>query len=398
MPTHGDVYIHHRVTTFGYYVKGIWLCSEQVDSKDFHYYNAFQQMLKRYKKMKEKTDPKEITQALQNCLANIPFLQMGEITANESMSGPDFLIEIRIKNRSLTIIAEYKTNGQPRIARSASYQIKDWLEKGIGVYGILIAPYISPVAADICEEAGIGYIDLAGNCLLSFETVFIRREGKDNTRIQRRNLRSLYSKKAERILRVLLTETRQYWKTETLAQIAKVSYGQISNVKAVLADREWLSLDQDGIKLSDPSAVLNEWTTQYRYKRSKFLDYYAMADIAECEYKLAETCQSRKIRYALTAFSGAARLAPAVRYQRVTAYIDGDVGALSDTLGWKRVTSGANVSLLVPYDEGVFFNNQEIDGVQIVSPLQIYLDLQDYSSRGQEAAQSIRKVIEKSWQ
>jgi hypothetical protein len=103
------------------------------------------------------------------------------------------------------------------------------------------------------------------------------------------------------------------------------------------------------------------------------------------------------MRYALTAFSAAARLAPAVRYQRAVAYADGDPDSLADSLGWKPVTSGANVSLLTPYDEGVFFDSRERDGTQLVTPVQIYLDLQNYRSRGQEAAQAIRKVIEQTW-
>jgi hypothetical protein len=61
------------------------------------------------------------------------------------------------------------------------------------------------------------------------------------------------------------------------------------------------------------------------------------------------------------------------------------------------VTSGATVSLLVPYDEGVFYDSREVDGTQLVSPVQIYLDLQNYRNRGQEAAQAIRKGIEQSW-
>jgi hypothetical protein len=261
-----------------------------------------------------------------------------------------------------------------------------------------MAPYISPEAANVCVEAGIGYFDLAGNCLLSFETVFINREGKPNPQVQQRKLRSLYSSKAERILRVLLTDAKQNWKTESLAKTAKISYGQIAKVKSLLADREWLIPNTSGIRLRTPNAVLQEWANQYRYQRNQIFDYYAMANVLECESQIAEVCQSQKMRYALTAFSGAARLAPSVRYQRVTAFVDGEIDTLANKLGWKRVTSGANVSLLVPYDEGVFFNVQEIDGIQVVTPVQIYLDLQNYRGRGQEAAENIRKVIEHSWQ
>ena len=77
--------------------------------------------------------------------------------------------------------------------------------------------------------------------------------------------------------------------------------------------------------------------------------------------------------------------------------MDGDLDSLTDSLGWKPVTSGANVSILVPYDEGVFFENREVGGTQLAAPIQIFLDLQNYRGRGQEAAQAIQKVIEQSW-
>lgn len=344
-----------------------------------------------------KINQKEILQTLRECLENIPFLEMGEVSFNENTSGPDFQIKVWIKNQSQTILAEYKDNGQPRLARLATYEMQAWLAQGIGIYGIIIAPYISPDSAKICAEAGIGYLDLAGNCLLSFETIFIQRQGKANPQVKDRKLRSLYSPKAERILRVLLTEPRKSWKTKDLSKATEVSYGQIANVKRLLEDREWLATDEGGIRLGNPNVVLNEWASQYRYQRNQILDYYAMADTAECEYQLAEACQRQKIRYALTAFSGAARLAPAVRYQRATAYIDGNLDLLIEALGWKRVTSGANASLLVPYDKGVFFGSREIGEIQIVAPVQIYLDLQVDRGRGQEAAQNIRKVIEQTW-
>lgn len=347
--------------------------------------------------MKVNAGEKAAFQALRDCLEEIPFIQLLNVPVADNAPGPDFRMDVRIQNRPLTILANYKSSGQPRLAREAALQIRDYLAKGRGDYGVFIAPYISPDSASICKEAGIGYLDFAGNCLLSFETVYVHREGKPNSSIQRRELRSLYSPKAERILRVLLSRPQQGWKTETLAEAAQVSFGQVSNVKKLLTDREWLAPSGGGIRLNNPGAVLDEWAAQYRFRRNQVVDYYALAEVAECEYQLAEACQRQRVRYALTAFSGAARLAPAVRYPRAVAYVDGDLETLTSSLGWKPVTSGANVSLLVPYDEGVFVDNREMDGTQLVSPIQIYLDLQNYRGRGQESAQAIRKVIEQSW-
>jgi hypothetical protein len=354
-------------------------------------------LLKGYKIMKIENGEMAILQALRDYLNEIPFLQLINDSIAKNGTGPDLRADVRVQNSSYTIMAEYKSSGQPRLAREAAFRIKDWLAKGLGSYGVFAAPYISPEAAEVCKETGIGYLDLAGNCLLTFGTVYIHREGKPNSSLERRELRSLYSPKAERILRVLLSRLQQDWKTGNLAEAAQVSFGQVSNVKKLLADREWLAPNTSGIRLNKPGAVLDEWAAQYRFRRNQVLDYYALAEVAECEYQLAEACKRQGVRYALTAFSGAARLAPAVRYQRAIAYVDGNLDSVIDELGWKPVNSGANVSLLVPYDEGVFFDGREMDGAQLATPIQIYLDLQNYRGRGQEAAQAVRKVIEQEW-
>jgi len=65
----------------------------------------------------------------------------------------------------------------------------------------------------------------------------------------------------------------------------------------------------------------------------------------------------------------------------------------------KEVESGANLSLLVPADEGVLYGAQKAaDGAQLVSPLQAYLDLKSYRGRGEEAAQAVfEQVLKPTW-
>lgn len=89
-------------------------------------------------------------------------------------------------------------------------------------------------------------------------------------------------------------------------------------------------------------------------------------------------------------------MAPAVRYQRATAYVADEVGAIAEKLGLKRVSSGANVTLIEPYDNGVFFGTRELEGSPVVSPIQIYLDLMQIKGRGEEAATAILEEIIKS--
>src|SRR3990172_3997532 len=215
--------------------------------------------------------------------------------------------------------------------------------------------YISPQSARICVENGIGYVDLAGNCRLRFRQVYVEREGKPNPAPQRRDLRSLNSPRTTRVLRVLLLNPKKIWKLQPLAQEAGVSLGQVYNVKKLLADREWIRGSDEGLRLVEPGSLLTEWAQNYTYRRNVARDLYSLDAPQEIERKLAAACRDRGIQYALTGFSAAARLAPMVRYQRVTAYVNSDLCQIIKNLCLKEVASGATVTLLSPYDDGVFF-------------------------------------------
>jgi hypothetical protein len=80
------------------------------------------------------------------------------------------------------------------------------------------------------------------------------------------------------------------------------------------------------------------------------------------------------------------------------AYVSTISEALLKRVGLKEVSSGANVSLLVPYDEGVFYMASEVDSMRTVCPVQLYLDLKGYKGRGDEAAEAVwQQEISKLW-
>ena len=349
-------------------------------------------MLKRPLIVKE--NKQDIPQAIQESLKQIPFVEIISTSPNPDLPGAN--VRLLVQGKPFMLLVRSENNGQPRLARLAVYELKAAMSELTDTYGVFSAPYISPQAADICRLAGIGYFDQAGNCYLSFGGVYIHKVGSSNPFGEKRDLRSLYSPKAERVLRVLLTSPRQSWKTQELALVAQVSLGQIANVKKLLADREWLKTDSAGIALNNPSALLDEWAQRYDFRRNQVMEYYALADVAEAEVQFSEACERLGISYALTGFSAASRVAPMVRYQRVSAFVSGEIEPVITALGWKPVSSGANVSLLMPYDNGVFYAVKSVGGSQIVGLVQTYLDLQNSHGRGQEAADAIRNELEKS--
>jgi hypothetical protein len=153
----------------------------------------------------------------------------------------------------------------------------------------------------------------------------------------------------------------------------------------------------EGFRLTAPANLLVEWEQNYN-RRSAVREFYTLRPIADFERALAEDCERTKTAYALAGFSSAARYAPMVRYQRVMAYVLGDLDALARRLELKPVASGANINLLIPYDEGVFIDAHAKGEANVTSPVQTYLDLRQNKGRGDEAADFIMKqVIEPTW-
>lgn len=334
-----------------------------------------------------------VLDALKACLSKVPFAAVGGRIEKTSGYG-DFLVRLKTSAGSKKIIVKVKGSGQPRVVREAVLELVRACRKMPSAYGVVAAPYISPVSAEICYEEGAGFVDFAGNCRLCFDGIYIEQTGKPNQSIARREQRSLFSQKSERILRVLLSSPGKKWRMANLAKEAGVSLGQVFNVKKLLVDREWISVDDEGMALARPETILKEWEAAYSHRKDQALEFFTLAGIAEFEVMLARYCAAKNIPCALTGFSAANRYAPSVRSNRAMAYVSGDVEEISARLGLKKVTSGANVILIIPFDDGVYYGAENWDGVRIVSPLQTFLDLTRIRGRGEEAAQVIleRKV------
>jgi hypothetical protein len=343
---------------------------------------------------------KQTEESFYNCLEGIDFVRsIDDVTGLYDLrTDKVFRVVFQKSKKPKYFLIEIKTNGQPRFARQAVNQLLIYLNcMEEESYGMFVAPYISSAAAEICKNNNIGYADLAGNCYLSFSNVFIEKEGNPNPFKKEKVLKSLFSPKSERLLRALLNSGPREWKVADLAETADISYGLIAKVKKNLLDREWIEADTVGFQLIKPFVLLSAWTERYAYKKNLIREFYSMQDIGEIEAAISINAQDLNIRAGLTGFSGGARLAPAVRYQRVMAYVE-DPEKLALSMELKEVNSGANVLLLDPYDEGVFYGSQSLGDDRIVSPIQIYLDLMSITGRGEEAGESImEQVIKKIW-
>jgi hypothetical protein len=151
----------------------------------------------------------------------------------------------------------------------------------------------------------------------------------------------------------------------------------------------------------EPGALLKAW--QNAYKLPKHHSFYVMDKTENVERRIATWATGHGIRYALTAYSGAWRLAPMVRQSMSTVYVEArDQGVLEPLiaeLGAKKVDSGANLSIWVPHDQYTFRDAKPVKGLNTVSALQLYLDLAQLPGRGKEAADEVfEKELQPKWQ
>lgn len=301
-------------------------------------------------------------------------------------SGADLSLGLLAGKEHWEILAETKSSGEPRVIRGTIQQLQAYLSGSPRRYGVVAAAYIGARSQEICKEAGVGYLDLAGNCRLAFGQVFIERRGFPNPKIERRPLRTLFAPKAGRVLRMLLEDPKRSWQVQAVAREAQVSLGLAFKVKQRLLDLEYAQEEEKGMRLTRPEDLLRQWAVTYSYLKSNALDCFASGDPPELERALATHCRENRLTWAFTLFSGAARVAPFARYSRGFAYVAGDPAKLASELDWKSVPSGANFTFLTPFDEGLLYGAREVNGDMVVSDVQLYLDLAGYKGRGEEAA------------
>ncbi len=337
---------------------------------------------------------------LRSTLSEISFLEILEILKNfqQKKVRADFWVKLRSSSGLQDIVVEVKKKGEPRFIRDVVNQLIRYLEFIPNAYGVIIAPYISCKSAQICKDSNIGYLDFSGNCFMNFQQVHIEKEGKPNYQSEKRLLKSLFYPKAERVLRVLLNNPNNIWKMQSLANEAAVSLGMSSKIKKRLEENEMVKTEPNGFRLSEWNELLTEWGNNYSYKKNQIHNFYTKTEAAKMELELNYYCKENKLQFALTSFSGASRVAPYTRIKRVFAYVERDLDKLIDILDLQPVPSGSNVTLFIPYDDGVFYNYKLYDGLKVVSPIQLYLDLKSYGGRGEDAAQFLfEKVIKIQW-
>lgn len=345
----------------------------------------------------------QIAEQLRKLLGHVPNVNPVSLRRKMRIAGNEVDIDsvVEIGDRQHEILVEVKSDGSPSVLRRAASQLKlvrDSFPEGANLYLAVGAPYISDDGMEVCKEEQVGCLDVAGNCYLSFGGIHIEIKGNKNIQPAKRSSKFLFSPKSSRVIRVLLSDVNRWWQVQEIAAEADISMGLVSRLKQKLLEEEFAVEQDRRVKVKSPKRLLDVWVENYKYKRNPLKEYYSLDDSAKVVERIAKYCNQQNIPYGLGLFSAASRIAPHVRMNKAFVFVNANLDDAAKALSFKPVPSGSNVVLLKPFDAGVLYKSREIDGLKVVSDVQIYIDLKTYKGRGEEAADFLMEhSLEPSW-
>jgi hypothetical protein len=260
--------------------------------------------------------------------------------------------------------------------------------------------------AELCSEHGWSWYDLAGNCRLVVPgSVYIERTGNKPVHHRPKPKANLGTAASARVLRALLmTEpVNRRWTQTDLRKACEpsVSTGLVSKVVTHLREEAWLTLEDDGrFFVSNPVGLLQVWEKEYRFDRHRRVSYFTLLKGKSLAQMLSDLMRSEgEAAYAV--FSAAELDAPNVRQNKTWLYVnDAALDDFERIVGAKRVDSGANLVVLIPEDDGVFYKNRSGEPWELgrTNPVQTWLDLMSVGGRGEEAAEGVlERCLKPGW-
>lgn len=308
-------------------------------------------------------------------------------------------IDFVFGGKELLVLCEVKADARSITIDRAISQIREFMKQkgGENVRPCLVVPFLSEPMRKKLRSNNIWFIDLSGNIYLNDPGVFhIEREGRDNRFSGSQISSNIFADKRSLVIRYLFDHPNEFVGVRKIADACGANPGGVSVALKLLDEAGYVARDRHGRrKLVAWRALLEDWASYYKFKKqgeSRF--YWNVQSLDEMLGLLANHPQGG---FALTGHAGAHLIAPYVNYEGLHAYVrDLEViDRLTQAFKMRPTEKGANVFLMRPYyKESAFFGARSIKGVEVVSDVQLYLDLKHFPVRGEEQAEHLlRRVI-----
>lgn len=357
----------------------------------------------------------------------IPFVQLPGIRVTNIADSPPFDVRFDLESgeNAVRVYAEIKLSFSPRELEN----IAPWIARLKAIEKdaafAVVSPALSQQAQNLCIEAGIDFLDLAGNISINVPGKFVlqrtgqRSKGVVESTEGPREV-NVFSGRFSRIVRVLLQKPSEWTLSEIAQELEKesrdnsvltgaegdavyfaVSLGTISKALRMLEDQLWIRRRGTSALVPEPKRLLLAWAGKYRERyRSRLRDSITYPNpFGQDLNTISNALEALAIpRFAFTGPAAANVRAPFIDLDTIDVYLSSPKQAekLKDLAN--RKADGPPLRFLEPYDLGVFMYAKRSDQIPTVSDVQAYLDLVGRGGRDQKQADYLfETAIEPMW-
>ncbi len=315
----------------------------------------------------------------------------------------DMVATAKVGTLTKKLVFEFKTRGFPAELERGIAELKSLTASGAGYVPVLAVPFLSESGQQLLRSKGINYLDLSGNVFIAFDHVLIHKKAPANLYATRREGIDIFADKASLVLRALIADPDRYHTVRGLAEVTGNSIGWTSEVLREAEERGFLERrPRRGCRLRRMRYLLGEWTERYAFPgKNRMKNYFIKAEsLPETLELLRKLELPPQVDYALTLHAGAYLLSPFTRFNECHLYVGGlwdfeeQARFFASRLGLAELDVGGNLHIVKPYYRtSALYGARSVEGLRVVSDLQLYLDLYRFPARGREQAE---RVLERS--
>lgn len=304
---------------------------------------------------------------------------------------PGIPIDFVVRTAAGPFAVEATSSGRVAQIVRAAYRAREGAQV-LGGLPLVVAPYIGQAGARAARAQDVHFFDLSGNASIRTDQLVIHVEGRQNRFPERGRPTSAFAPRSSRIARALLIDPVRWWRQAELAKTTELPSGTVSKIVSRLDQDDLLEVNgKRAIRPRDPSLLLDAWSDEYDFSRHDVVSAHVPRSegtwLAET---LAKSLESRGVPYAFTGLAAAWSYDQFASYRLVTVYLRDNVDDVLELAGARVGSRGANLQLVIPNDEGVFFGTQRLGRMICAAPVQTYLDLLHLPERSRDAADQLR--------
>lgn len=300
---------------------------------------------------------------------------------------------------------EFKALSTPKMIRAAMDRAKA-TARDMGLYPMIIVPYLNEDHLQQLEKEAISGIDLCGNGVVIIpDRLLIRRTGSPNQFLSSGPIKNIYRRNSSMVARALLIKPRFTRVTDIYESIVErnvlagwlqqpMGLSTVSKALKRLEDDLMIGRQQNVVLLLQPEKLLAKLAENCTVSASDQVINFQLPALSNGKISDEVLCKafSNQIPAVATGLASVSRYAVMQTGDRFSVYCP-------DPDGWVKGLPGIrddrfpNLSVIKNTEAAVFFDARTVKGQVWASPVQTYLELISGDKRDQETALQVKEVI-----